>query len=251
MNKDRSDALYYSIQSYIKELGNRKPDPFCPELLNELINYNPYKQKSIMKKYTIEEMQKMDNPPWIKCININQAKKLGHYCFITVHDLQYFNFYNSFEDNKVVYIYIRKKNNTSGGWVNNIDYVIRTGTEIIDFSQVIFPKDQQNNNNNNDNMKEEYKVDKDFILQAHKAACSEWKGKLEDKFPELFPEGPIGIEGPIQINTSDTKFLYIGNVYAERSLNNKCLIVGDGYRVEVKIHPTSGRQQLVFYKKKN
>lgn len=29
-------------------------------------------------------------------------------------------------------------------------------------------------------------VDSEFILAAHKAACNEWKGKLEEQFPDLF-----------------------------------------------------------------
>lgn len=33
-----------------------------------------------------------------------------------------------------------------------------------------------------------YQVDEDFIRQAHKVACSQWKTKLEDKFPEVFEE---------------------------------------------------------------
>ena len=32
-----------------------------------------------------------------------------------------------------------------------------------------------------------YSVDSQFILDAHKAACSDWKAKLEAKFPEVFP----------------------------------------------------------------
>lgn len=33
---------------------------------------------------------------------------------------------------------------------------------------------------------EEYKISKDKILEAHKAACGEWKAKIETWFPELF-----------------------------------------------------------------
>lgn len=32
-----------------------------------------------------------------------------------------------------------------------------------------------------------YTVDEEFIKQAHEAACSDWKSRIEDKFPELFP----------------------------------------------------------------
>lgn len=34
-----------------------------------------------------------------------------------------------------------------------------------------------------------YNVDKEFILEAHKVACSEWKEKLEKKFPDIFDDG--------------------------------------------------------------
>jgi hypothetical protein len=33
---------------------------------------------------------------------------------------------------------------------------------------------------------DEYTVDKQFIIDAHKAACSEWKAKLEAKYPDVF-----------------------------------------------------------------
>jgi hypothetical protein len=33
---------------------------------------------------------------------------------------------------------------------------------------------------------QELTVDKQFVLDAYKAACSEWKAKIEKKFPELF-----------------------------------------------------------------
>ena len=36
-----------------------------------------------------------------------------------------------------------------------------------------------------------YQVDEDFIRQAHEAACSQWKEKLEDKFPEVFEEHKV------------------------------------------------------------
>lgn len=33
-----------------------------------------------------------------------------------------------------------------------------------------------------------YTVSKEFILEGHKAACSDWKAKIEAQFPDLFPE---------------------------------------------------------------
>jgi len=32
----------------------------------------------------------------------------------------------------------------------------------------------------------EHKVSSEFIKQAHKAACKEWKQKLESEFPDIF-----------------------------------------------------------------
>ncbi len=29
-------------------------------------------------------------------------------------------------------------------------------------------------------------VSKEFVLEAHKSACGEWKGRIEKEFPELF-----------------------------------------------------------------
>ena len=33
-----------------------------------------------------------------------------------------------------------------------------------------------------------FEVEEDFIKAAHRAACSEWKTKIEAKFPEVFPK---------------------------------------------------------------
>lgn len=30
-------------------------------------------------------------------------------------------------------------------------------------------------------------VSKEFVLEAHKAACNDWRNKIEAEFPELFP----------------------------------------------------------------
>jgi len=42
-----------------------------------------------------------------------------------------------------------------------------------------------------ESMKETFTVDKEFILEAHRAACFEWEKKIEKKFPELFAKTPI------------------------------------------------------------
>lgn len=40
----------------------------------------------------------------------------------------------------------------------------------------------------NDNVMKKFEVDEQFIRDAHKVACKEWKTKLEEKFPEAFPK---------------------------------------------------------------
>lgn len=37
------------------------------------------------------------------------------------------------------------------------------------------------------------KVSKEFILEAHKEACSNWKNKIEKEFPELFVEEKLEV----------------------------------------------------------
>jgi hypothetical protein len=33
-----------------------------------------------------------------------------------------------------------------------------------------------------------YNVSRDFIMEAHKAACVDWKSRIEEEFPEIFPK---------------------------------------------------------------
>jgi hypothetical protein len=48
-------------------------------------------------------------------------------------------------------------------------------------------------NTKTESMKETFTVDKEFILEAHRAACLEWEKKIEKKFPELFAKTPIEV----------------------------------------------------------
>lgn len=58
-----------------------------------------------------------------------------------------------------------------------------------------------------------YSVDKEFIIEAHKAACSGWKTKLEEKFPDVFKS----IVKAGQWYTSDSGGLwYIQEILGER-----------------------------------
>ena len=42
-------------------------------------------------------------------------------------------------------------------------------------------------------MKEKIEISSQFVLDAHKAACSEWKARIEQELPDLFPKSVIGM----------------------------------------------------------
>lgn len=62
----------------------------------------------------------------------------------------------------------------------------------------------------------EYQVDKEFIIEAHKAACSDWKTKIEKKFPEAFPK----IQTGKWYKKSGTGFLFFLQEIEEGDFNN-------------------------------
>jgi hypothetical protein len=42
---------------------------------------------------------------------------------------------------------------------------------------------------------EKLTVRKEFVLMAHSQACRDWKKRIEDEFPSVFPKGFIGRKG--------------------------------------------------------
>ena len=96
-----------------------------------------------------------------------------------------------------------------------------------------------------------YSVDPKFIRDAHKAACSDWKKKIETKFPEVFkpktPSAFIFKEGFELDGCFRGGPLCIGYSLAPSGLDGKCLVVEKGYKMEVK--NKNGYQILVFRKK--
>jgi len=68
--------------------------------------------------------------------------------------------------------------------------------------------------------KEHYEVDVPFIKAAHSAACSDWKKKLEDKFPDVFPKlSPV--ELALKKFGRDT--VYDG--YVKVIIHNDCIFI--------------------------
>lgn len=51
----------------------------------------------------------------------------------------------------------------------------------------------------------ELTVDKDFVMQAYESACSDWKKRIEQKFPDLFPKEKFA---KLITNAPDGSYLY-------------------------------------------
>lgn len=96
-----------------------------------------------------------------------------------------------------------------------------------------------------------YTVSKQFVLEAHKEACSEWKEKIEKKFPELFKSKYFKFDESVTISRSSggcSLPIYLGWGHADEDLKGHCLIVADGWNFETR-KTSDGRTQIAFVKK--
>ena len=98
-------------------------------------------------------------------------------------------------------------------------------------------------------MSKKYQVEKSFILEAHKEACSDWKRKIEREFPEVFKklEFDFQREHLVSVDSDDSRPLYIGNGHAPEGLNYRCLVVNEKFKMSVT--EERGRQIITFTKK--
>lgn len=76
---------------------------------------------------------------------------------------------------------------------------------------------------------DELTVDADFLKAAHAAACSEWKKKLEKKYPSVFKKPktwkPKSFGSRATFNGDNTKDIFIGLALAPDGLYSKCLMM--------------------------
>jgi hypothetical protein len=94
-----------------------------------------------------------------------------------------------------------------------------------------------------------FSVDADFLKQAHAAACSEWKEKLEQKYPKVFVK-QLAVSEIYKINkpgaSSDElaiirptkgpeEIMYIADGLAPAGLEGKCLALGRGSQFKFEI----------------
>ena len=98
-----------------------------------------------------------------------------------------------------------------------------------------------------------FEVSEEFIKEAHSAACSDWKKKIEEQFPDAFerPFFNFGSEYSIDTRNSDGP-LMIGRGIAPAGKENKCLVVMTGWEVvtEEVVRYGSTYTTLSFKKKK-
>jgi len=70
----------------------------------------------------------------------------------------------------------------------------------------------------------ELTVDEAFIKEAHKAACPEWKKKLETKFPTILKKQDEYLKIPTKITLDANKDIWIGDGAAPTGKENKCIM---------------------------
>ncbi len=75
--------------------------------------------------------------------------------------------------------------------------------------------------------KETFEVDKEFILEAYKSACPNWKQKIKDKFPNVFENIFIGAKPGDRFKHEDgDKY-----IFSRITSNTYCLVdLGNGNR---------------------
>ena len=94
----------------------------------------------------------------------------------------------------------------------------------------------------------EFLVDEDFIKAAHKVACSEWKSKIEAKFPEVFvpKEELFNFGNEYKMNFISS--IMIGLDLVDDEYRNKSIVAEDGWEPEIRVM-SNGRKAVVFVKK--
>lgn len=93
-------------------------------------------------------------------------------------------------------------------------------------------------------------VDEAFIKEAHKSACSDWKKKIEKKFPTVFPKSKrykFGMRVTITTDLrTNTPIRYIADGVAPDGEECEWLVINDGWRMVTKEH--DGRRLIGFEK---
>lgn len=129
-----------------------------------------------------------------------------------------------------VHTYYHSENTKPGyGWVNsNGPHSSHTEITLEQFKKYVLMEDTLQPN--------EAIVTKDFVKAAHKAACSEWKGKLETQFPQFFIDDFVE---QILNEVPDAR-----DFYTRYSRDTIKVIVGDKSKIRIKL--PSGNRDWTF-----
>lgn len=92
-----------------------------------------------------------------------------------------------------------------------------------------------------------FQVNAEFVKQAHAAACSDWKKKIEAEFPDLFPSVyRFGID-PYTLTTRPNGPIMLADCVLEGKYKGKALLVNAGWKAE--IIEEKGEQLIQFIPK--
>ena len=82
-------------------------------------------------------------------------------------------------------------------------------------------------------------VRKEFIMIAHRAACADWKEKIEQELPDLFPKGMIGksmypVDNSYCINVLTGKpYSGVGPAGNCSTLARKVTVISEPYQAQI------------------
>lgn len=123
---------------------------------------------------------------------------------------------------------------------DNLTYIV-----MVDFFDLL----SNDSNNKSENM---YKVDAEFIKEAHSAACDSWKRKIEEKFPDAFPKDPRFKFNDVftvttNVTSEDAPFGVILGIASEEEDEYKGLAVSKEYTATIRMEEEY--QVIEFHKK--
>jgi hypothetical protein len=99
-----------------------------------------------------------------------------------------------------------------------------------------------------DENKKKLYVDEEFVRQSYRFANSDWKKKIRDQFPDMFPEYYNFGEKHTIISSPNGRPLFIAQGLAPVEFKGQCLGVSSNFEMEIREHKGL---QLLFFKPKH
>ena len=106
-----------------------------------------------------------------------------------------------------------------------------------------------------------YEVNEDFIKQAHAAACSEWKMKIREQFPEVFKPKlfEFGTEFVFDVEMVHYRggeripspiIIAHGLARTPEERGHAIILNGESYDISIETHPDRPNFKIVTFKTK-